>query len=119
MYIRSVQELRGRAEFVPSGFIGPAGAYSCMNPSDVEELIREALPDARVRVRRARGEHDDDHLTALVVSPAFDGETLVAQHERVYDALDEHMTTDIHALELKTYTPEAFEEADLSLEDTA
>ena len=102
---------------VPSGFIGSPRVWTGMNPSDVDDLIREALPDVRVRVRRARGEHDDDHLTALVVSPAFEGETLVAQHELVYDALGEHMTTDIHALELKTYTPEAFEDADLSFDD--
>jgi stress-induced morphogen len=85
-----------------------------MDPSDVEDLIREALPDARVRVRRARGEHDDDHLAALVVSPAFEGEMLVNQHEMVYDALEGHMTTDIHALELQTYTPAEFEDADES-----
>ncbi|WP_254821405.1 BolA/IbaG family iron-sulfur metabolism protein [Haloglomus halophilum] len=82
-----------------------------MNPADVEDLIREALPDARVRVRRARGEHDDDHLAALVVSPAFEDEMLVNQHQMIYDALEGHMTTDIHALELKTYTPEEFEDA--------
>jgi stress-induced morphogen len=88
-----------------------------MDPSDVADLIREALPDARVRVRRARGKHDDDHLAALVVSPAFEGETLVDQHELVYDALESHMTTDIHALELKTYAPDAFEDADVAFEE--
>jgi stress-induced morphogen len=88
-----------------------------MNPTEVEAIIREALPDARVEVSRARGSHDDDHLQALVVSPAFEGETLVAQHDRVYDALDGHMTTDIHALELSTYTPEAFAESDAAFAD--
>ena len=88
-----------------------------MDPSGVEDLIREALPDARVRVRRARDEHDDDHLTALVVTPAFEGETLVNQHEMVYDALEGHMTTDIHALELRTFTPEEFEEAAASFDE--
>lgn len=111
--------MRRGAVSISSGFIGRPLTRSGMNVSDVEDLIREALPDARVRVRRARGEHDDDHLTALVVSPAFEGETLVAQHELVYDALGEHMTTDIHALELKTYTPAAFEETDLSFDDAA
>ena len=81
-----------------------------MNPEAVAELIEEQLPDATADVRRARGQHDDDHLAATVVSPVFEGETLVAQHQLVYDALGEHMTTDIHALELKTYTPEEFEQ---------
>ncbi|WP_254767969.1 BolA family protein [Salinilacihabitans rarus] len=81
-----------------------------MNPEAVERLIEANLEDAEATVRRARGDHDDDHLAATVVSPAFEGLPLVQQHQRVYDALGDHMTTDIHALELSTYTPEEFAE---------
>ena len=81
-----------------------------MDLSDIEATIEDAIPDSEATVTRARGEHDDDHLAATVVSPAFEGERLVQQHQLVYDALDEHMTTDIHALELKTYTPEEYAE---------
>lgn len=77
-----------------------------MEPDDVAELIEAGIEDCEATVDRARGEHDDDHLRATVVSPAFDGLPLVQQHQLVYDALGEHMTTDIHALELKTFTPE-------------
>jgi stress-induced morphogen len=77
-----------------------------MDPEDVAEVIESNLPDANAEVQRARGADDDDHLAATVVSPAFEGETLVDQHELVYDALGEHMTTDIHALELSTDTPD-------------
>lgn len=77
-----------------------------MNPAKVEQLIESNLSDADAEVQRARGANDDDHLAATVVSPAFEGETLVDQHNLVYDALGEHMTTDIHALELSTDTPE-------------
>ncbi|WP_247728740.1 BolA family protein [Halovivax limisalsi] len=77
-----------------------------MEPESVERLIEDELEDASATVRRARDEHDDDHLAATVISPAFEGESLVDQHQLVYDALGEHMTTDIHALELSTYTPE-------------
>ena len=80
-----------------------------MKPEDVEELIESALEDADATVTHARDEHDDDHLAATVVSPAFEGLSLVQQHQQVYDALDDHMTTDIHALELSTYTPEEYE----------
>ena len=76
-----------------------------MNPEEVERLIEETIEDADATVRRARGEHDDDHLQAEVVAPEFEGMSLVQQHDRVYDALDEHMTTDIHALELTTRAP--------------
>jgi stress-induced morphogen len=76
-----------------------------MEPKEVERLIEEGIPDAEAEVRRARGEHDDDHLSATVVSPAFEDVALVQQHEIVYDALGDHMTTDIHALELTTRAP--------------
>ena len=81
-----------------------------MKPADVEDLIESNLEDAEATVTHARDEHDDDHLAATVVSPAFEGLPLVQQHQQVYDALDDHMTTDIHALELSTYTPEEYEE---------
>jgi len=75
----------------------------------IEAEIETAIPEANATVRRARGPEDDDHLAATVVSPAFEGKTLVDQHQLVYDALDEYMTTEIHALELKTYTPDEYE----------
>ncbi|WP_132060129.1 BolA family protein [Halorussus amylolyticus] len=83
-----------------------------MNPDDVKRLIEENLEDAKATVTHPRGTHDEDHLAATVVSPAFEGERLVQQHQLVYDALGDHMTTDIHALELTTYTPEEYAEAE-------
>jgi len=82
-----------------------------MDLADVEAIIEDAIPDADATVTHARGPADDDHLAATVVSPAFADESLVDRHQRVYDALDEHMTTDIHALELETDTPEEHTEA--------
>lgn len=76
-----------------------------MEPADVERLIETNLEGAEATVRRARGDHDDDHLAATVVSPAFEGVSLVDQHKMVYDALGEHMTRGVHALELSTYAP--------------
>jgi len=76
-----------------------------MTPESVEALIERELPDCEATVERARGEHDDDHLAATVVSPAFEGLSLVDQHDMVYDALGDAMTTDIHALELTTRPP--------------
>ncbi|WP_049999224.1 BolA family protein [Halococcus sediminicola] len=78
-----------------------------MDTADVERLIESGIEDAEATVTQPRGE-DDDHLAAVVVAPAFEDETIVNQHQLVYDALGEHMTTDIHALELKTYTPDEY-----------
>ncbi|SEH10764.1 Stress-induced morphogen (activity unknown) [Natronorubrum sediminis] len=81
-----------------------------MNLSDIEELIESNVENAEANVTHARDKHDDDHLAATVVSPTFEDLPLVQQHQAVYDALGEHMTTDIHALELSTYTPEEYDE---------
>ena len=78
-----------------------------MELSEIEALIESEIKGAEARVGDPR--NDGEHLTAVVVSPAFEGKPLVKQHQLVYDALGEHMTTDIHALELKTYTPEEYE----------
>ncbi len=80
-----------------------------MDLSELEALVESELPDATAEFARARGPEDDDHLAATVVSSAFEGESLVNQHQLVYDALGDRMTTDIHALELKTYTPEEYD----------
>ncbi|MFO7925207.1 MAG: BolA/IbaG family iron-sulfur metabolism protein [Halobacteriota archaeon] len=78
-----------------------------MTPEEVEARIQGALESCEATVERARGDHDDDHLRATVISPAFDGLSLVEQHQLVYDALGDAMTTDIHALELTTRIPDA------------
>ena len=84
-----------------------------MTPDEVERLIEAGIEDCEATVSTPRNpdqEYEDAHFAAVVVSPAFEGKSLVQQHQLVYDALEGHMTTDIHALEMKTYTPEEYEE---------
>ncbi len=76
-----------------------------MNAHDIEALILEALPDARVEVRDLAG--DGDHYAATVVSEAFRGKTRVVQHKMVYDALKGRMGGELHALALQTAAPDA------------
>ncbi|MBC7756500.1 MAG: BolA/IbaG family iron-sulfur metabolism protein [Bdellovibrio sp.] len=49
--------------------------------------------------------HDGTHFEATIVSPAFEGKRMVAQHQLVYAALGDRMRAEIHALGMKTYTP--------------
>lgn len=77
-----------------------------MDAAEVEAIIEEALPDAVATVTTPRDPDDDSHYAVEVVSPAFQGESLVDQHQLVHDALGEHLTRDIHAIELRTSTPE-------------
>lgn len=73
-----------------------------MNADDIQRLIQQGLPDARVEVR---GE-DGVHFEALVVSDAFAGKLPLARHRMVYATLGELMGGAIHALQLKTQTPD-------------
>lgn len=51
---------------------------------------------------------DGTHFEALIVSPAFEGKSMVQQHQLVYQALGDRMRAEIHALSMKTLTPEAW-----------
>jgi stress-induced morphogen len=75
-----------------------------MDARDIESLIREALPDARIEIKDLAG--DGDHYAATVVSSAFKGKTRVQQHQMVYSALQGRMGGVLHALALTTSTPE-------------
>lgn len=74
-----------------------------MNAGDIETLIKEALPDAKVTIRDLAG--DGDHYAAEVVSETFRGKTRVQQHQIVYDALKGNMGGALHALALQTSAP--------------
>lgn len=75
-----------------------------MDAADIERLIREAIPDARVTIEDLRG--DGDHYAAHVVSAAFKGKSRVEQHQMVYEALRGSMGTNLHALALRTSAPD-------------
>ncbi len=76
-----------------------------MQAKEIEALITEAMPGAEVTVRG----DDGRHFEAVVVSEEFAGKTQVQQHRRVYQALGGRMESqEIHALALKTYTPETW-----------
>jgi acid stress-induced BolA-like protein IbaG/YrbA len=51
-------------------------------------------------------EGDGQHFSALIVSPAFAGKRLIQRHQLVYAALGDRMREEIHALSMKTLTPE-------------
>ena len=74
-----------------------------MDAAEIEKMIREALPDARITIEDLRG--DGDHYAAHVVSSAFEGKTRVQQHQMVYQALRGKMGDDLHALALQTNVP--------------
>lgn len=74
----------------------------------IEDSIKAALPDAHVQILDPR--NDGIHLEAHVVSKKFEGLPLFKQHQIVMKALKPQFDTGLHAMGLKTYTPEAWDE---------
>jgi len=73
-----------------------------MNPQQVADLIRQAIPDAQIDVRS----DDDTHFAAVLVGKAFEGLRPLARHQLVYRALGERVGREIHALSIEAYTPQ-------------
>jgi acid stress-induced BolA-like protein IbaG/YrbA len=72
-----------------------------VEPSSIENSIRAGLAVTHLEVKG-----DGAHFEALVVSPAFAGLSRVRRHQLVYAALGERMREEIHALSMKTLSPD-------------
>lgn len=70
-------------------------------PEKIKSYIQDNLPCERVEVRG-----DGQHFEAVIVSAAFRQKNRVQRHQIVYRALGDHMREEIHALSIKTLTPE-------------
>jgi acid stress-induced BolA-like protein IbaG/YrbA len=78
-----------------------------VSPEHVESMIKASIPDAEVQVQDLTG--GGDHYQVVVVSPSFAGKGKVQQHQLVYKSVQQAMSSEaIHALSLKTYTPETW-----------
>jgi acid stress-induced BolA-like protein IbaG/YrbA len=77
-------------------------ADAMMDTETITSLIRDALPEADIDVRS----DDGVHFAALVVARDFEGLSRIRRHQLVYGALGERMGGEIHALALRTLTPE-------------
>ncbi|MBL4801554.1 MAG: BolA family transcriptional regulator [Emcibacter sp.] len=75
-----------------------------MEATEIESMIRESIPDAKVTIQDLKG--DGDHYAALVISKEFEGISRVKQHQMVYKALKGKMGDDLHALALQTSVSE-------------
>ena len=74
-----------------------------MKATDIETMIKAAIPDAIVEITDLAG--DGDHYKAVVTSPAFEGKSRIQQHQMVYAALQGNMGGVLHALALETRLP--------------
>ena len=72
-------------------------------PEQIKEYIAAGMECSHLEV-----EGDGQHFTAVIVSSAFVGKRLIQRHQIVYAALGDRMREEIHALSMKTHTPEEF-----------
>ncbi|NKI36086.1 BolA/IbaG family iron-sulfur metabolism protein [Wenzhouxiangella sp. XN79A] len=73
-----------------------------MDSQKIEQLLRAAFPDAEVSV----SSDDNVHFSAKVVDAGFAGQSRVARHRRVHEAIGPELGREIHALSLLLKTPE-------------
>jgi acid stress-induced BolA-like protein IbaG/YrbA len=73
-----------------------------MDPREIAALIERNLAGSKAEVQT----DGQGHYEALVISPAFEGKRSLQRHQLVYGTLGERVGRDIHALALKTFTPE-------------
>ncbi len=71
-----------------------------MDLKEIEKLIKEALPDASVKIEDLAG--DGNHYSATVTSSQFSGKSKIEQHKLVYASLKGKMGNELHALAIKT-----------------
>ena len=77
-----------------------------MDPEAVKRLIEDGLAGSQVQVTG-----DGRHFEAVVVTEAFAGKNMLQQHRMVYAALGDSFDTEaVHALAIKTYTPDQWEQ---------
>jgi stress-induced morphogen len=82
-------------------------SMSAITPSQVKASIESGIPGAIVQIVDLTG--GGDHYQAVVVSDRFEGKSLIQQHQLVYGTVREEMASGaIHALALKTYTPDTW-----------
>ncbi len=72
-----------------------------MDPDTIRKLIAEGFAGDHVEVTG-----DGSHFEALVVSEAFAGKPLLQRHRMVYETLGDRMRSEIHALSMRTLTPD-------------
>ena len=71
-----------------------------MNMTEIESLVKEAIPDAIIEIQDLAG--DGNHYSATITSSLFKGKNKIEQHKIVYNALKGKMGNELHALAIKT-----------------
>ena len=71
-----------------------------MDLKEIENYIKEAMPDASIEIKDLAG--DGNHYSATIISSKFAGKSKIEQHKMVYNSLKGRMGNELHALAIKT-----------------
>ncbi len=74
--------------------------------AEIKQVIENSLKGAVAHVSDPN--QDGRHLEAVVIFEGFESMSLVKQHQLVMNSLKKHFATTLHALKLKTLTPEQY-----------
>ncbi|MCH7821162.1 MAG: BolA/IbaG family iron-sulfur metabolism protein [Proteobacteria bacterium] len=77
-----------------------------MDPSKITCLIEAGFDDAFVKV----SSDDNTHFEAVIVAQEFDGKSLLARHQLVYQTLGALVGNEIHALSIRAHTPDEWQQ---------
>lgn len=77
-----------------------------VTPESIQQGIAQGMATEHLSVSG-----DGQHFEAVVVSKEFTGKNRIQRHQLVYQTLGERMRGEIHALSMKTYTPEEWSQA--------
>ena len=72
-----------------------------VTPEDIKTWISQGMENSDVKVKG-----DGQHFEAVIISPEFAGKSRIQRHQMVYGVLGERMKSEIHALSMKTLTPD-------------
>ena len=77
-----------------------------MNPSDISRLIEAGFENADVNVMS----DDNTHYSAIVIAAEFEGLRSIARHQLIYKTLGSLMGNEIHALSIRAFTAEEWQQ---------
>jgi acid stress-induced BolA-like protein IbaG/YrbA len=81
-----------------------------VTPEEIQFWIEQGLKGSKVCVTG-----DGHHFEAVIIFDGFQEKTIIQQHRMVYDALGDKMKSLIHALSMKTYSPDGAQKANISI----
>ena len=73
-----------------------------MIENKIKKILKEKIKDSKVFIQDMT--RNDNHFNVIIISSIFEGLSLIEQHKLIYNVLNNMVTKDIHALQLKTIT---------------